>query len=256
MTSERFFFVHVLKTGGTDLFTRLGGDPSIEVEHPYHFDVSEIYPNDTDGDVFTVAPQLSVDQLLERWAVRRDEIRIVMGHFPLCTVELLDAPFVTLTVLREPVERTLSFLRHHRKLTPADRNKSFEEIYEDQFRFDSLIHNHMVKMFTLTKEDMTDGMLTKVDFTLDHLERAKQRLATVDVLGLQEHFEEFCAELTRRFGWDLGEPLWANRTQPADFSPELVERIERDNALDIEFYGFARSLYRERGARAGDVSVG
>src|SRR5689334_23446783 len=120
---DRFFFVHILKTGGTDLFTRLGGDPTIVVDHDYTFTEREIYPNATDGDVFTVAPQMAVDQLQARWQARRDEIRIVMGHFPLATVQLLDADFTTLTVVREPVERTLSFLRHHRKMTPADRDK-------------------------------------------------------------------------------------------------------------------------------------
>lgn len=243
---QRFFFVHVLKTGGTDLFTRLGGDPSIPVEHEYHFAPEAIYPNDSDGNVFTVAPQLSVEQLLERWPVRRDEIRIVMGHFPLCTVELLDAPFVTLTVLREPVERTLSFLRHHRKMTPADRDKSFEEIYEDPFRFEALIHNHMVKMFSLTTDEMTGGMLTTVDYDRDRLEQAKRNLETVDVVGIQESFEAFCDELHLRFGWELGAPLWANRTQPADIPRSLIKRIEEDNALDTELYEHARQLVDHR----------
>ncbi len=56
--------------------------------------------------------------LLERWKARRDEIRVVTGHFPLCVTELLDADFATFTVLRDPVERTLSYLRHHRDTTP------------------------------------------------------------------------------------------------------------------------------------------
>jgi hypothetical protein len=247
---DRYFFVHILKTGGTDLFTRLGGDPSIAVDHAYTFAEREIYPNATDGDVFTVAPQMAVDQLLERWAVRRDEIRIIMGHFPLCTVEQLDAPFTTLTVVREPVERTLSFLRHHRKMTPADRDKPFEEIYEDDFRFHGLVHNHMVKMFSLTNEEMTDGMLTRVEFDAGHLERAKDGLRSIDVWGLQERFEELCAELEQRFGWTLGTPLWANRTEAVDIPASLVERIAADNAMDVELYEYAVDLYAERTRRA------
>ena len=68
----------------------------------------------------TVAPQLFPHILLERWEARRDEIQVVTGHFPLCTTELLDADFTVITVLRDPVERTLSYLRHHRDTTPAD----------------------------------------------------------------------------------------------------------------------------------------
>jgi hypothetical protein len=170
----------------------------------------------------------------------------VLGHFPLCTVELLDAPFTTLTVLREPVERTLSFLRHHRRLTPEDRDKPLEEIYEDPFRFESLLHNHMVKMFGLTTGEMTDGMLTTVTFTPEWLDRAKRALATVDVVGLQEDFEGFCAELERRFGWPLGAPFFANRTSAVDVPDSFRRRIAEDNALDVELYDFAKELTLSR----------
>lgn len=244
---QRFFVVHVQKTGGTDLFARLGGDPAIPLDYEPSFSPPEIYPNATDGDVFTVAPQLSVEQLLLRWKERRSEIRIVLGHFPLCTVELLDAPFTTITTLRDPVERTLSFLRHHRKMIVADRDTPLEAIYEDDFRFHGLIHNHMVKMFALTTAEMTDGMLTRVDFTRDHLVRAKAQLETVDVLGLQEHFEAWCLELERRFGWRLGKALNANWTAPVDVPQSLRDRIAHDNALDVELYDFARQLYTSRG---------
>lgn len=236
---QRWFFVHVQKTGGTDLFTRIGGDPSIPLDHERWFSESDIYPNDTDGDVFTVAPQLSVDQLLVRWQARRDQIRIVLGHFPLCTVDLLDADFTTLTVLREPVERTLSYLRHHRRLTPADKDKPLEEIYEDPFRYDSLLHNHMVKMFGLTTDEMTDGMLTTVDFTPELLERAKAGVETIDVLGVQEDFEGFCAQLEARFGWPLGAPFHANRTDAVDVDSAFRARIAADNAMDVELYEHA-----------------
>jgi hypothetical protein len=236
---QRWFFVHVQKTGGTDLFTRIGGDPSIPLEHDRWFGDDAIYPNETDGDVFSVAPQLSVEQLLLRWKERRDEIRIVLGHFPLCTVELLDADFTTLTVLREPVERTLSYLRHHRKLTPGDRDKPLEEIYDDPFRFEALLHNHMVKMFGLTTGEMTDGMLTKIEFTPDHLAQARKGLERIDVVGFQENFERFCRELQARYRWPLGVPFYANRTDAFHVSQSFRARIAADNAMDVELYEFA-----------------
>src|SRR5262245_32113915 len=187
----RFFFVHVQKTAGTALFKRL----------KRHFGERAVYPDPSDGDVVADVPQLSVDVLQERWRVRGDELRVVTGHFPLCTTEMLGERFKTLTVLREPVERTLSYLRHHRMLTPIDREKSLEMIYEDQFRYQTLIHNHMVKMFSLTLQEMTDGALTPVHFTPAHLDRAKGQLTTVNLIGLQERFEEFCADLQDQLGW-------------------------------------------------------
>jgi Sulfotransferase family len=235
---ERFFFVHLQKTAGTTLIKRF----------QRHLDDSEVYPNETDGDI--VACVISVEHLLERWRARGDEVRFVSGHFPLCTTELLGGEFTTLTVLREPVERTLSYLRHHRKLTLADREASLEEVYDDSFRFHGLVHNHMVKMFSLTVEEMTAGALTRVDFTEERLERAKERMAGIDALGLQEHFEEFCADLTRRFGWSLDKPRRMNLTEPCEVSDAFRARIAEDNSMDLELYRFAQQLYEQRARSA------
>jgi len=231
-----FFFVHVQKTAGTTLLIRLGNQ----------FPPSANYPDDSDGDKFGIMPQMNVDHLVERWPERCREVEVIAGHFPLCTAELLGGGFTTFTVLREPVERTLSYLRHHRKLTPADQHLSLEEVYEDPLRFDRLVHNHMVKMFAMTTEEMTGWVMTTVEFTPEHLERAKERLVSVDVVGLQEDFEPFCSELEDRFGWDLGEPVVANDTPHEEVSNAFRARIAADSALDVELYEFARDLVASR----------
>jgi hypothetical protein len=221
---ERYFFIHLQKTGGTTLVHRL----------PRHFRPSEIYPNDSDGDV--VQSTISVDHLKERWLARGHHIRVVAGHFPLCTTELLGGGFTTLTVLREPVERTLSYLRHHRQMTPADRDKPLEAIYDDPFRFDSLIHNHMVKMLSLTTDEMVDGVLTSVDFTPSRLALAKHNLERVDVIGFQEQFSDFWSALSLRLGWRLGEVAYSNRTESSSVPGSFRRRIAKDNSLDVELY--------------------
>lgn len=235
-TPRPIFFVHLQKTAGTSLNFRLRNQ----------FPRDAIYPQKVDEG--SVPAVISVDHLLRRWREHGDEIRIVTGHFPLCTTELLGGGFTTFTVLREPVERTLSYLRHHRKMTPEDAHRSLEEIYDDPFRFHGLIHNHMVKMLSLTTAEMDDGMLTRVAFTPERLEHAKENLTSVEVVGVQVRFEEFCNELARHFGWDLGEPQHANRTEPVDVSASFLERIAEDNAMDRELYEFACLLDEQRRA--------
>jgi hypothetical protein len=225
---ERFFFVHLQKTAGTALWKRL----------QHEFAPAAVYPGPDDGA--PPATVLSVPHLRERWARRRGEIRIVTGHFPLCTAALLDAPFRTLTLVREPVERTLSFLRHHREMTPEDADRPLEEVYDDPIRF-ALVHDHMVKMLSLSAEEMTDGALTPVAMDRDRLARACTAADEMDVVGFQEDFDGFCDELTMRFGWDLGTPLFMNRSAPVDVPRALRDRIERDNALDIELYEHVRA---------------
>jgi hypothetical protein len=235
----RLFVAHMQKTAGTTLRDRLRAS----------FDDDEIYPNHSDGPDGRHAV-ISVSHLRKRWAVRGDDIKLLTGHFPVRTAEFLDAPFVTVTVLRHPVERTLSFLRHQaaRRQRGATEDTPLVEIYEDPFRFDAMIHNHMVRMLSLAPDEMGpgDGVLATVPYTSERLDLAKAALKGLDLFGLQEHFDEFCTELGQEYGLDVGAPLRVNVTAPAPTPTGLEERIANDNALDMELYEYARRLYEER----------
>lgn len=237
---RRFFIVHLQKTAGTTLRDRFRAT----------FDDRAIYPNASDGRDKRLSV-ISLSHLLERWQARRQEIRVIAGHFPLSTVELLDADFVTVSVLRPPVERTLSYLRHQKKLNAADRCLSLEEIYDDPFRFNGLIRNHMVRMFSIGSAEMAsgDGVLTDIPDSGERLERAKAAVAGLDAFGLQPRFEEFFVDLAARFELSPGQPLRSNATDHEDAPASLVARIRADNALDLELYDFAERLYDERLAR-------
>jgi hypothetical protein len=225
------------KTGGVSLYVRL----------QRHFGETAVYPAPCDGDPAEVAPQLFTRILLERWPQRREEIRVVAGHFPLCTTELLGADFTTLTILRDPVGRTLSYLRHHRDTTPEDAGRSLEEIYEDPVRFRPFIENHMVKMLSLRAEEMTNGMMTVIDLDRGSLRRARRALRRMDAFGLQEELEDFAQRLRTRYGWELGPPVHENVTKPGEVPDSFRARIAEDNRLDMELYEYARKLLRKLG---------
>ena len=118
-----------------------------------------------------------------------------------------------------------------------------------------LIHNHMVKMFSLTLDEMTDGVLTPVEFTPERLERAKENLARVDAVGDQHSLDEFCAELERRYGWRLGGTTHVNRTKPIEVDESFRARIAEDNAMDVELYAFVQRLISERLENPRDPST-
>jgi hypothetical protein len=220
------------KTGGISLYMRmqrqLGSDG--------------VYPDASDGDPVTVAPQLMVPVLMRRWSARRERIRAVTGHFPLCTIELLDGDFNSFTVLRDPVERTLSYLRHHRKTTPADSTKPLEEIYEDPGNFKHFIDNHMVKMLSMRSEEMTDGMMTVIDLDRRRLRTAEMALERMNAFGLQEDLEGFAQRLERLYGWRLGPPVHVNVTEHTEVPRSFRRRIANDNRLDMDLYEHARKL--------------
>jgi hypothetical protein len=241
---QKFFFVHLQKTAGTTLFRRL----------KTHFGAEAVYPMPHyQGDV---AATLDVPLLVSRFAEHRDEIRLVTGHFPLCTTELLDADFMTFTLLREPVERTLSFLRHQRQVDPKFADSPLEDIYAQPLLRDGLVRNHMVRMLSLTVDEMTDGALTQVVVDDARLERAQRNLVErIDVFGIQEEFEPFCDLLATQFGWQLGPAHVANNTPPAAASEELKQQISADNAIDAELYRFAVERWSERAAAISDSPV-
>jgi hypothetical protein len=236
---QRFFFVHLQKTAGTTLFRRLRN----------HFGPDAVYP--TPEHQRHPDAILDVDHLRDAFEREGDRLRVVTGHFPLCTTELLGVPFTTMTVLREPLDRTLSFLRHQKKLDPTVADLPMDEVYGRPQLLHGLIHNHMVKMLGLTADRMTHGASTLVDFDEGFLERAEANLAGIDVVGLQASFDDFCDELVERFGWDLGRPERGNATDDLVEEPSerFVARVLRDNALDVRLYAFGEQLVRDR--RAG-----
>ena len=71
-------------------------------------------------------------------------------------------------------------------------------------------------------------------------------LDAMDVVGLQQDLPAFYRALERRFGWSLGDVLRVNTTEASPPVDAFVERIRRDNALDLELYRYAVDLVRAR----------
>ena len=71
----------------------------------------------------------------------------------------LDADPVTLTLLRDPVARTISYLKHCKRYHDQHRDLSLEEIYDDPFFFRCFIHNHQTKIFAMTTDDKLESYM-------------------------------------------------------------------------------------------------
>jgi hypothetical protein len=255
--AQRFFFVHVMKTAGSALRSRLIN----------HFGEAAVYPSEgldgTDPDLY-----VSADLLRERLEARGDQIRVITGHFPIRTVDLIEGHVTTVTLLREPVARTLSYLRQQRDDPPVLRflerrtqpspyaGRPLDEIH-DALRGLLQTDNHMTRMLSLTPQETLASLRTRVELDRGHLARAKEALAGIDAFGIQEHFEQFCDELSARFGWRLGEPETTNTSAPVEVPESLRARIAEDNAFDIALYQFAKQLLDERvRSRGGRETAG
>jgi hypothetical protein len=239
-----------MKTGGSAL--------SINVSK--NFRVDEVYPHpDLDlGDFSSGNVRLRavrVGYLLSLPEERRRTIRLYAGHFPFVACELLGGGFRTMTLLRDPVDRTISLLRHLQRAeaTSATIESStspirLEEIYERADVYEPLVHNHQTKIFSMTVGDDPTGYMHTIHVDEARLSLARRNLEAVDAVGLTERHAEFVDDLAAQFGWHLKREVRANAAP--DNSPEVSEsfrrRIEADNAIDIEFYDYAKQLVAAR----------
>ena len=144
---EKFFFVHVMKTGGTSFAEIVSENFSREERYP-----DACLEDDADfgrrTESYVNVPSVVAD-------VNRNSaaLRMVAGHIPYATRRLFQAQFTTLTVLRDPVERTVSYLRHCRQFHPEHADMSFEEIYEQPWFNAMFIDNYQTRLFSMTADE-------------------------------------------------------------------------------------------------------
>src|SRR5919204_3168236 len=138
---RRFFFLHVMRTGGGTLHQYML--KNFEPDQIYPAKGIDVHPSQ---DLHWLLPYFAIKALTSTSRTRRAQIRVFTGHFPFMAVELLGENLTTITILRDPVERTLSYLRLMRSFG-RDKGLPLEEIYEGPLLFPSLIRDHQAKLF-------------------------------------------------------------------------------------------------------------
>jgi hypothetical protein len=224
-------------------------------------------------------PYASISDLAALSADRRHEIRLYAGHFPFIARDLIGPDVKTFTLVRDPIDRTISMLKHFKRRYERFQDAPLDEVYEDQFVYRHFIENYQAKVFAVTAEDRPDAFVSSLSFQeiRDELERPRDRaqaesitratatalridddglgramanLAQVDAIGTDERLRDFVEELRRRFGWwsagtnDL--PRANISSEPWVATGALRKRIARDNAIDLEFFRYATALVRQR----------
>lgn len=143
----RFLFIHVMKTGGSSFADLVRNNFPPQARYP---DV--VLTPDSDWarrfEAYTF-PRRIVDDV----NARSERLRMVRGHFPYAVRSLLEADYEAMTILRHPVERTVSYLKHCRMYHAEHRELSFEAVYEQPWFFESFMHNYQTKIFSMTPQE-------------------------------------------------------------------------------------------------------
>jgi len=233
--TDVLFFVHIQKTAGGTL-RRFIRD---------HLPPGAVYP-EGGHDAEPLACYWEVERLRAIAPERRGDIRAYIGHFPFAASLLVEPSPITITVLRDPVERTISYLKM-RSNDPERAGLSLEQIYDHTFDFPSFIHNHQAKVFAMTTDDKLETFMDVLEVDDERLAIAKENLRTIDILGLQEEAPKLLDVVASRFGWTVDAVENRHVSEGSWEIPDsLRDRIAEDNAVDIEFYEFGRALYEER----------
>ena len=258
MSNDRFFFMHIMKTGGTSF-----------LQHAQQsLDRSRIYPGPAfcDSDADLRAAKLSADRLVGPDGPPPESVSLYTVHLPLWTRDALGQDLVTITVVRDPVERTISHIRHMARGELEGR--SLEEIYD--IHGPGLLRNYQIGQFSLTGDEWeatnerrrvwyTRRAMGRTDLQPDgatlpmddaRFERAVDRLREIDVLATLDELEALAAVMTERFGWKRQPSATANsaglatNSEPEPVPGALRAKIESDNGLEVEFYRIAREVSR------------
>jgi hypothetical protein len=277
---NRFFFVHVMKTGGTSFAELLQANFTPQQRYPDACITSQT------GFFDRVEAYLHVPKLVASVNGLNGQLRMVLGHVPYAVRSLLEQDYVAMTLLRDPVDRTLSYLKHCRRYHIEHMPLTLEEIYEDAWFQASFICNYQTKIFSMsaqealaetrvadgstpvpTRLEIGDGQSLSAEvrllqqrapgrFSLEcfaastgvinidesRLATAKKNLSDMEVVGVTEHYDRFVRKLVDDYGWQVSSIPHRHAGEEDAISTDFRNRIAADNAFDIELHEYAKSL--------------
>jgi hypothetical protein len=245
------YFCHIMKTGGSSVRQMLLQDV---------LEAHELAPHLPNADDVSRLISLVLNPWLVRgrspWLVRghlpkdSQPIKVIAGHYPFLAYRLHPPPVKTFCLFRDPVDRVVSHLRHLRRESHPDR--SYEDLYADQDLYDRFFYNLQARAFVFDSKTARTLLERTFDWNDERLERAKENLKLLDVLGLTSEFPMFVRDLERAFGWKFRRVVRMHEApEKQDRVPDaLRNRIREDLEYDIRFYDHVVRVWEERHATA------
>lgn len=255
MAERGVFFIHVMKAGGTSFNHALAE----------HFPPEARYPTDSMRAPAIAKVDMAGLVALDAETMRRT--RFFSVHMLAAISELLDlSDLLRVTVLRDPVERTISHLHHI--ISRQDRHDDVLALYRDE-TWRSRLTNYQTQIFAdpvpmrdeqATEEDKTFRLPKGIDpermkprlltaiarphaVDEDDLRSAIRRLDAFDVVGVTTQLDPTLHHVLGLLGRDHPMVLRLNRrNEEHEVSPELRRLIEADTQLDRALYDHARRL--------------
>lgn len=247
-----YIFVHVPKAAGTSLRDMLRG--RLVVTSPssiFHWHLAHGFAN--------VQPfEQRFEALSKLTDSERQKVRLVYHHGGFGMHDCFTSPYTYLSVVREPVSRSISAYYYMRQLYLSEGkefNDSLEEMITSGRVYDPFYRDNLqVRMLAAT--DRSRDAECGQPCTRKTLERAKENVEKyVPILGLTEQFDEYMLLLCRHYGWRF--PYYARmnenkgKERREKVRADLIDQLRESNAYDIEFYEWAKQRFENQVAAFG-----
>jgi hypothetical protein len=226
-------FLHIHKAAGTTL----------------HRIIERQYPPD---QIWSFDERHDFEAFRALSEAQKEEIRMLRGHMIFGLHELMPRPCIYFTLLRDPVERVISFYdyirrnpHHYHSEMIVSQSLTLQQFLET--RTSTMMNNGQTRMLAGARQyDFPVGECTE-----ELLEAAKSNLKDwFAVVGLVERFDESLLLLQRVLGWGrlfyVRQNVAERRPRQEDLPTETLELVKRHNALDLELYQYASTFFREQ----------
>jgi len=236
---QTIIFLHIPKTAGTTL----------------HRIIERHYPQERIFSLGAIA-QKSIREFKTLNPARRARIRVLKGHMGFGLHEFIPGPSAYFTLLREPIERVISFYyfvhRNHEHYL-------YDFVQSDDIGLKEFTENRATPMIDNGQTRMLSGVWLEVGFgecTREMLNQAKRNLReSFAVVGLMEKFDETLLLLKQAFDWKnlfyTKQNVTTDRPQKDDLPPDTLDALSNVNRLDIELYRYATMLFEEQVRQQG-----
>ena len=240
---KRLYFLHINHTGGT----------SLEQALRPHFTSEDICPHYEIDDWQDIKDNKD-DEALKQY-------KLFIGHSPVDIKKLIPRKTLSVTIMRDPVERCLAAYNYFR-LDPA--SGKFEEYQNANMDFDQYLEVELpnnsrlgryAQMYPLSNLETIDEL--KVDFNdvseadAQMLHFSTYEVQLFDLLGFTDNLEGLYQRICKAMGWKA-EPMpdlhpsthlaesHAQALRMEDLTDEQMKKVRRMYRAEQELYDFTR----------------
>jgi hypothetical protein len=239
MHDETAIFVHIPKTAGTTI----------------HHIIDRQYPQHVRH--WIKRHNIGVEEFKSQSPAYRAQLRMVRGHIPYGLHEYIPGPATYFTILRQPIERLVSYYYFVRREP--------EHYLHDYANTQGVTLQRYVESRASLQTDnfqtrLISGIWTEVGYgecDQETLALAKHNLAEhFAVVGLTDQFDETLLLLKHAFSWRnvfyRRQNVTQGRPRREMLSAETLAVLREHNQLDLDLYAYAKELFksqvREQGA--------